>query len=99
MAARRNRVRLAFEVSEDRPRIDPEIARRLRAIPVVPLEDLEHVAALELLLRLLEREDRRLARRAEVQVVDVEELLLAEDERLLDAVLELPDVPRPRALL
>ena len=36
---------------------------------------------------------------AEVEVLGAEQRLLAEDERLLDAVLELPDVARPGALL
>src|SRR6202044_396709 len=93
VTAGRDRVRLALEVAEDRSRIDPEIARRLGPVPVVPLEDLEHVAALEVLFRLLEREDRRFARGAELEIVHVEELSFAQDERFLEAVLELADVP------
>ncbi len=56
----RHRVLLLLEVAEDRARIDAEVARRLRAVAVVALERLQHVAALELLLGLLERHDRRL---------------------------------------
>ena len=51
-------MRLFLEVAEDGPRIDAEVARGLRAVAVVALEHLEHVLALELFLRLLERQDR-----------------------------------------
>src|SRR5580692_452646 len=98
-AGRGGRVRLALEVTEDGPWIDPEVARRLRAVAAVALEDLEHVAPLELLLRLLEREDRALRLLGEVEVLGGEQGLVAEHERLLDAVLELPDVAGPGALL
>jgi hypothetical protein len=42
--ATRHRVRLFLEVPEDRAGIDTEVARGLRAIAVVALEHLEHVA-------------------------------------------------------
>src|SRR4249920_1504538 len=42
-AARRRRISLALQVAEDGPRIDAEIARRLRAVAVVSLEHLEDV--------------------------------------------------------
>src|SRR5262252_1955992 len=63
------------------------------------LEVLERIPALELLFGLLEREDARLGGRAEAQVLRREERLVAEHQRLLDVVLELPDVARPRVLL
>ena len=66
---RRQRILLPLEVPEDRPRIDAEVARRLRPIPVVPLEHLEHVLPLELLFRLLERQDRRTRLRPEVEIL------------------------------
>src|SRR6185369_6865514 len=88
-----------LEVAKDRARIDAEIARCLRPVAVVPFERLEHVFSLKLLLRLLEWHDRRLRPCAEIEVFQGEQRLIAEDERLLDAVLELPDVTRPRVFL
>src|SRR5262249_45227425 len=71
----------------------------LGSVAVVALEDLEHVLALELFLRLLERQDRAVLVLAQIQVLGPEERAVAEDQPLLDSVLELPDVARPRALL
>jgi hypothetical protein len=53
----RNRVVFLLEVPKDRARVDAEIARRLGAVAVVPLEHFEHVAALEVFFRLFERDD------------------------------------------
>ena len=89
----------ALEVAEDGARIDAEVARGLRAVAVVALEHLEDVLALELLLRLLEREDRRSrAPGPRSRSSGAEQRLVAEDERLLDAVLELADVAGPVVL-
>src|SRR5688572_10908806 len=55
-------IRAAFallEVAEDGARVDAEIARRLRAVAVVEREDLVDVVALELVLGLGQRQDRR----------------------------------------
>src|SRR5262245_61836109 len=79
---RGHRVLLALEVAEDRPWVDAEIARGLRAIPVVALEHLEDVLALELLFRFLERENRAFATLIELEVLDAEERLVAKNERL-----------------
>ena len=62
-AAARHRILLFLEVAEDGARVDAEVARGLRAVAVVALEHLEHVAALELFFGLFERQD-RLSRRS-----------------------------------
>src|SRR6266496_2673148 len=48
-----------LEVAEDCPRIDAEIARRLRPVAAVQRQDLVDVVPLKFLLRLGERQDRR----------------------------------------
>src|SRR5262249_6751713 len=93
--AARERVLLPLQVAEDGARIDAEIARRLRAVAVVALQDLEDVAPLKVFLGLLQGDDRSLRFGAEIQILGPEERLVAKDEGLLDAVLELPDVAGP----
>src|SRR5262245_7523777 len=87
-----------LEVTEDRPRIDAEVARRLRAVAVVAIENLLHVAALPLFARLRERKDRLELFRREIQVLGTDHRLVGEDDGLLDAVLELPHVAGPVVL-
>src|SRR5262249_27994234 len=86
---------LFFEVAEDGPRVDAEVARRLRAVAVVALEDLEHVVALEVFFRLFERLDRLERLGPEIEIFGRKERLVTQDQRLLQAVLELADVARP----
>src|SRR5262249_50037565 len=95
----RHGVLLPLQVAEDRARVDAEVPRRLRPVAVGPLARLQHVPALELLRRLLERHDRRLGAGAEIEVLRAQERPVAEHQRLLDPVLELPDVAWPGVLL
>src|SRR3984885_16185016 len=98
-AAHGDGVWLAFEVAKDGAGVDAKVARRLRAVAVVSLEHFEHVLPLKLLLRFLEGQDRVLAGLPQIQILRTEQRPLAENQRLLDAVLDLPNVARPRILL
>src|SRR5690606_6503376 len=68
---------LALEVPEHGPRVHAEIAGGLRAVAVVALEHLEHVTALEVFLRLLERHDRRLLGVAETEILGAQQAATA----------------------
>src|SRR6185503_19658741 len=90
---------LFFEVTEDGPRVDAEVARGLGPVAVVQGEDLVDVVALELLLGGRERKDRRQVVTRQPQVLRAEEVPLGEDDRLLQSILQLADVSRPVVLL
>src|SRR5688572_5311990 len=91
----RRRVLLTLEVAEDRPGIDAEVARRLGAVAVVALEDLENVTPLEILFRLLQRDDGGLVIGTEVEIVGPDQVIVTQHQRLLDAILELANVAGP----
>src|SRR3954465_1626724 len=82
-------IRLLLEVAEHGARVDAEVARGLRAVAVIERENLVDVVALELILRVREREDLRQRVAGEPEIVGADHRRLAEDDRLLDAVLEL----------
>ena len=71
-AAAREGVLLPLEVTKNRAGIDAQIARGLRAVAVVALEDLQHVAALKVFFRLFERKNGQLGTFAEIEIVWVE---------------------------
>src|SRR3954467_3573312 len=88
-------VRLFLQVAEDRPRIDAQVLGGLRPVSAVPLQAFVDVAVAEVLHRLRERQDGVELLWPQLQVFRRDEGTLGEDHRLLDAVLELPDVARP----
>ena len=88
-------VRVALQIAEHGPRIDPQIPRRSRTIATISLEDLEDVVPGEVLARLRERDDGALLIAAEVEVVRADQGLVRKHDRLLDAVFELTDIARP----
>ena len=94
-SARGGGIRLSLQVAEDGARIDAEVPRGLRPVPVVSLEHLEDVATLEVLARLRERHDRLQGLGEKVHVLGANERAIAEHNRLLDAVLQLTNVARP----
>ncbi len=67
-SARFRNVWLTLEISEHRPRIDPQITCRSCAIAAVSLEDLEDVLPREVLPRLGEWDDRAPLIAAEIEV-------------------------------
>src|SRR5439155_7932919 len=67
---------LLLQVAEDGPRIDAEVARRLGAVARVELQHLVDVLALELLLRLRERQDLRQHVAGEPEIVGPEHRLV-----------------------
>ena len=88
-------VGLSLEVAEDGSGVHPEIPGRPGPIAPVPLEDLEDVLPSEVLASLGQRNDSALVVTSQIQVVDADERLVGQDDRLLDPVLQLPNVPRP----
>src|SRR5215831_7166488 len=89
---------LLLEVPEDGPWIDAEVACRLGPVAAVQRQDFVYVLALKLLLGVGERQDRRQIVTLQIEVLRADERLLAEDDGLLQAVLELADVARPAVL-
>jgi len=88
-------VGLAFEVAKNGARVDPEISGRAGPIAAVSLEDVEDVLPGEVLARLSERNDSALLVASEVEVIDANERLVGQNDRLFDPVLELANVPGP----
>src|SRR5207237_3968691 len=84
-----------LQVAEDGARIDAQVLGGLGAVAAVAVEDFVDVALLPLVPRLRERKDRIQLLGAQLQIVRGDERLVGEHHRLLDAVLQLPDVARP----
>src|SRR5438067_4547509 len=87
--------RLPLEVAEDGAWIDAQVLGGLRAVAAVPLQNVVDVTVPEVLQGLGERQDRVEVLRPQLEVLRSDEGSLGEHHRLLDAVLELPDVARP----
>jgi len=68
-SARLGRIRIALEISEHGPRIDPQIARGSGPIAPVSLEDLEDVLPGEVLAGLRQWDDCTLSIATEVEVL------------------------------
>src|SRR3569623_649553 len=86
---RRVTVALLLEVAEHCARIAAEVARGLGPVAVVECENLVDVVALELVLRLGEREDLRQRIAGQAEVIGADHGRLAQYDRLLAPVLEL----------
>src|SRR5437899_3426330 len=88
-----------LQMSEDGARVDAQVLGRLGAVAAVPLQHLVDVALLPLVPSLRERQDGIELLGAQLEVVGRDERLVGEHHRLLDAVLQLADVPRPAVAL
>src|SRR5262249_51605567 len=95
-------VAVGLELVLQAPEADPQQPRRLRPVPSHPVQRLQNV----LLLQLTQRQPRRQPRLggldaalsrsvAQREDVDVDRVVLAQDHRLLDTVLQLPHIARP----